>query len=150
MQIVPMTTTTVVVRDEVFTPEEEQTLVDFLAGYRGLTHEEAYQLDLRQWMTWCAERQVAFLGARRADIEGFGRHLELLGLAPVRRSLDGCARSRASTGTPRRRASSRSLLRCTSGDRGWTRSRTPRAWTATRSERCSSQRASAVRRNMHC
>ena len=82
MQIVPMTTTTVVVRDEVFTPEEEQTLVDFLAGYRGLTRE-AYQLDLRQWVMvmWCAERQVALFGARRADIEGFGRHLELLGRA---------------------------------------------------------------------
>jgi site-specific recombinase XerD len=80
MQIVPMTTTTVVVPDEVFTPEEEQTLVDFLAGYRGLTRE-AYQLDLRQWVMWCAERQVALFGARRADIEGFGRHLELLGRA---------------------------------------------------------------------
>jgi len=80
MQIVPMTTTTVVVRDEVFTTEEEQTLVDFLAGHRGLTRE-AYQLDLRQWVQWCAERQVALFGARRADIEGFGRHLETLGRA---------------------------------------------------------------------
>ena len=52
----------------------------FLAGYNGLTLE-AYQLDLRQWVQWCAERQVALFGARRADIEGFGRHLEACGRA---------------------------------------------------------------------
>jgi site-specific recombinase XerD len=80
MQIVPMTTTTVVARDQAFTTEEEQTLIDFLGAYRGLTRE-AYQLDLRQWVQWCAERQVALFGARRADIEGFGRHLEALGRA---------------------------------------------------------------------
>jgi hypothetical protein len=79
MQIVPMTTT-VAVRDETFTTEEEQALVGFLAGYRGLTRE-AYQLDLRQWVAWCTERQVALFGARRADIEGFGRHLEASGRA---------------------------------------------------------------------
>jgi integrase/recombinase XerD len=79
MQIVPMTTT-VAVRDEMFTTEEEQALVGFLAGYGGLTRE-AYQLDLRQWVGWCAERQVALFGARRADIEGFGRHLEACGRA---------------------------------------------------------------------
>jgi hypothetical protein len=45
MQIVPMTTT-VALRDEVLTTEEEQALVGFLAGYSGLTFE-AYQLDLR-------------------------------------------------------------------------------------------------------
>ncbi len=82
MQIVPVTTATVVVRDEVFTTEEEQAVVGFLIGYGGLTRE-AYQLDLRQWVQWCTERQVALFGARRADIEGFGRHLE------------GCGRARA-------------------------------------------------------
>src|SRR5437667_12876100 len=80
MQMVPVTTT-VAVRDEViFSTEEEQALVGFLAGYSGLTRE-AYQLDLRQWVQWCAERQVALFGARRADIEGFGRHLEACGRA---------------------------------------------------------------------
>jgi site-specific recombinase XerD len=79
MQLVPMTTT-VAVRDEVFTTEEEQALVGFLAGYSGLTRD-AYQLDLRQWVQWCAERQVTLFGARRADIEGFGRHLEAAGRA---------------------------------------------------------------------
>ena len=73
MQLVPVTTA-VAVRDEVFTTEEEQAL----AGYGGLTRE-AYQLDLRQWVQWCTERQVALFGARRADIEGFGRQLEACG-----------------------------------------------------------------------
>jgi integrase/recombinase XerD len=79
MQIVPVTMTGAV-DVEVFTTEEEQALVGFLAGYGGLTFE-AYQLDLRQWVQWCAERQVALFGARRADIEGFGRHLEACGRA---------------------------------------------------------------------
>jgi integrase/recombinase XerD len=79
MQLVPVTTT-VAVRDPVFTSEEEQALSGFLAGYSGLTRE-AYQLDLRQWVQWCAERQVALFGARRADIEDFGRHLEAVGRA---------------------------------------------------------------------
>src|SRR3954470_16810749 len=79
MQIVP-TTTTVAARHEVFTTEEDAALVGFLAGYSGLTFE-AYQLDLRQWVQWCAERPVALFCARRADIESFGRHLEACGRA---------------------------------------------------------------------
>jgi integrase/recombinase XerD len=79
MQIVP-TTMTVAARHEVFTTEEEAALVGFLAGYGGLTFE-AYQLDLRQWVQWCAERPVALFCARRADIESFGRHLEACGRA---------------------------------------------------------------------
>src|SRR3954452_4334931 len=79
MQIVP-TTTTVAARHEVFTTEEDAALVGFLAGYSGLTFE-AYQLDLRQWVQWCAERPVALFCARRADIETFGRHLEACGRA---------------------------------------------------------------------
>ena len=54
MQIVPVTTT-LAVRNEVFTTEEEQALVGFLAGTADC--------------------------ARRADIERFGRHLETLGRA---------------------------------------------------------------------
>ena len=46
MQIVRVTTA-VAVRVEMFTTEEEQALVGFLAGYGALTRE-AYQLDLRQ------------------------------------------------------------------------------------------------------
>src|SRR5262245_31210510 len=61
-------TTTVAVHNTVFTTEEEKALVGFLAGYRGLTFE-AYQLDLRQWVQCCAERKVAYFGARRAGIK---------------------------------------------------------------------------------
>jgi integrase/recombinase XerD len=64
----------------VLTAPEELALVGFLAGYSGLTRE-AYQLDLRQYVQWCAERRISLFGARRADIEGFGRRLEALGRA---------------------------------------------------------------------
>jgi integrase/recombinase XerD len=80
MQLVPPTSTALVASHQLFTPVEEETLAGFLAGYSGLTRE-AYQLDLRQYVHWCARRQVALFGARRADIEGFGRHLEALGRA---------------------------------------------------------------------
>jgi integrase len=82
---VVMTTSTHQTRDlvrpsEVLTAEEEVALVGFLAGYGGLTRE-AYQLDLRQYVEWCAERRIPLFGAHRADIEGFGRRLEALGRA---------------------------------------------------------------------
>jgi Phage integrase, N-terminal SAM-like domain len=73
-------TTAMVVRDQVFTSEEEFALAGFLAGYSGLTRD-AYALDLRQYVQWCAERAVTVFGARRADIESFGRHLETRGRA---------------------------------------------------------------------
>jgi integrase/recombinase XerD len=77
----PMLSTSVVVVPPVlFTPEEEFALAGFLAGYSGLTYE-AYALDLRQYVTWCAEHNLALFGARRADIESFGRHVESLGRA---------------------------------------------------------------------
>jgi site-specific recombinase XerD len=79
MPVVRMTTM-VAVRNEAFTTEEEQALLGFLGGYSGLTRE-AYQLDLRQWVQWCTEQGVSLFGARRADIEGFGRHLETRGRA---------------------------------------------------------------------
>jgi site-specific recombinase XerD len=67
-------------RDEVLTSQEEFALVGFLAGYSGLTRE-AYQLDLRQYVEWCAERRISLFCARRADIESFARRLEALGRA---------------------------------------------------------------------
>ncbi len=73
-------TTAVVVYDEVFTSAEQVALLAFLDGYSGLTRE-AYGLDLRQYSQWCTQHQVAIFGARRADIERFGRHLEQLGRA---------------------------------------------------------------------
>jgi integrase/recombinase XerD len=70
----------VALRDDVFAPNEELALAGFLAGYSGLTRD-AYMLDLRQYVAWCAERRIALFGARRADIEAFGRHLEAAGRA---------------------------------------------------------------------
>jgi integrase/recombinase XerD len=74
------TTTTLAVRRQLFTTEEELALVGFLAGFSGLTRD-AYQLDLRQYVQWCAECHVALFCARRADIESFGRDLESRGRA---------------------------------------------------------------------
>jgi site-specific recombinase XerD len=68
-------TTSVVLTDEMFTSAEESALAGFLAGYSGLTRE-AYALDLRQYVQWCTERSVTLFGARRSDIETFGRQLE--------------------------------------------------------------------------
>jgi len=100
---VPLSTSTsLATRDELFSHDEQLALAGFLAGYSGLTRD-AYTLDLRQYVAWCAEHRVAVFGARRADIEGFARHLESLGgLGP--RSPGGCAPSRASTATPKKRA----------------------------------------------
>ena len=49
MVMVPAPATTVAVRDELFTTEEEEALSGFLAGYSELTRG-AYQLDLRQYV----------------------------------------------------------------------------------------------------
>ena len=74
------TSTAVATRDELFSPDEQLALAGFLAGYSGLTRD-AYTLDLRQYVAWCTEHQVAVFGARSADIECFARHLEALGRA---------------------------------------------------------------------
>ena len=58
--------------DPFFTNPESLALAGFLAGYSGLTRE-AYTLDLRQFVAWCAEHHVLLFGARRADIECFAR-----------------------------------------------------------------------------
>lgn len=74
------TSTMVAVRDGLFSSDEECALIGFLTGYSGLTRE-AYALDLRQYVAWCTERRLRLFGARRADIESFGRHLEVSGRA---------------------------------------------------------------------
>ena len=50
------TDTRIALRRDVFAPNEELALAGFLAGYAGLTRE-AYMLDLRQYVAWCAERR---------------------------------------------------------------------------------------------
>jgi site-specific recombinase XerD len=51
----------------------------FLAGYSGLTRQ-AYELDLRQFATWCQRHRLRLFQAR-ADIECFARDLEARGRA---------------------------------------------------------------------
>ena len=59
----------------VFTSTERLALAGFLAGYTGLTRQ-AYELDLRQFASWCQQRHLHLFQARRADIELFARDLE--------------------------------------------------------------------------
>ena len=143
MQIVPVTKTTVAARDEMFTTDEQQALLGFLAGYSGLTRE-AYQLDLRQYVQWCAERHVALFCARRADIESFGRDLESRGRA---RATIG--RRLCTVACFHRYAEQEGLIRVSPAVHvrrpRSTTNRTRRAWTGMRSALCWSSRACAVR-----
>ena len=79
-----MTTTTpstaLVPTVPVFTYTERLALAGFLAGYSGLTRQ-AYELDLRQFASWCQQHQLRLFRARRADIECFARDLEACGRA---------------------------------------------------------------------
>jgi integrase/recombinase XerD len=63
-----------------FSHAERLALAGFLAGYSGLTRQ-AYELDLRQYASWCQQHQLHLCGARRADIELFARDLEARGRA---------------------------------------------------------------------
>ena len=64
----------------VFTSTERLALAGFLAGYSGLTRQ-AYELDLRQFASWCQQHQLHLFAAGRADIEFFARDLEDRGRA---------------------------------------------------------------------
>ena len=75
------TMTTAVERYQPVMSEAEQTtLLGFLAGYRGYTRD-AYTLDLRQFTSWCWQRQHRLFEVRRVDIECFARELEDRGKA---------------------------------------------------------------------
>ena len=63
-----------------FSSTERLALAGFLAWYRGLTRQE-YELDLRQYASWCQQHQLRLFGARRADFELFARDLEARGRA---------------------------------------------------------------------
>jgi integrase/recombinase XerD len=66
--------TSLAVCDPAFTEGERLALAAFLAGYRGATRD-AYALDLRQFVAWCAEAHLALFSTRRADIESYARTL---------------------------------------------------------------------------
>ena len=88
----------IVVYDPGRVDPEHVALAGFLGGYRGLTRD-AYALDLRQFVVFCAQRHLGLFEVRRSDIETFGRNLE--------------ARGRATATIARRHASPRPT-------RGWT------------------------------
>jgi hypothetical protein len=113
----------------VFTNTERLALAGFLAGYSGLTRE-AYELDLRQYASWCHQHHLRLFQARRADIECFARDLEARG-PPGPPSPAGCAPSPGSTGTPSRKTCSTTPRPRMSGVPGWTMTPTPPRWTAT-------------------
>jgi hypothetical protein len=79
-----MTTTTrsaaLMLAAPVFSNTERLALAGFLAGYSGLTRA-AYELDLRQYASWCHQNHLRLFQARRADIEYFARDLEARGRA---------------------------------------------------------------------
>ena len=123
-----------------FTSTERLALAGFLAGYSGLTRE-AYELDLRQYASWCQQHQLRLFQARRADIECFARDLEARGRA--RPPLpDGCVPWLGSTGMPWRKTCSIIRRPLTSAVPGWIMSRMPPGWTAMSSARCWSPRDS--------
>jgi integrase/recombinase XerD len=64
----------------VFTNTERLALAGYLAGYSGLIRQ-AYELDLRQYASWCQQHHLRLFSARRADIECFARDLEARGRA---------------------------------------------------------------------
>ena len=55
-------------------------IAGFLDGF-GESIREAYSLDLRQWMRWCASYDLAIFEVQRAHIELFARWLEEEGKA---------------------------------------------------------------------
>ena len=88
---------------EVFSQQEEFTLIGFLAGYSGLTLE-AYRLDLRQYVEWCAERTRPALRCTRTSRSSAATSRR--SGEPVQRLLGGSALSRASTATRNKKGSS--------------------------------------------
>ena len=131
----------------IFTSTERLALAGFLAAYSGLTRQ-AYELDLRQFASWCQQHQLRLFQARRADIELFARDLEARGRARATITRRLCtvagfyryAVGKSSSIIPRPRMSAAPA---------WTTNPTPPAWTATSSARSWSPPGSDRRRSMH-
>jgi site-specific recombinase XerD len=118
----------------VFTNTEQLALAGFLAGYSGLTRR-AYELDLRQYASWCHQHHLRLFQARRADIECFARDLEACGRARATITRRLCAIAGFY-----RYAVEEDLLdhsrRRMSAVPSWTMSRTPPGSIVTNSARC--------------
>ena len=59
-----------------------QAMAGFLAGF-GESTRDAYSLDLRRWMRWCASHDLGIFEVRRAHIELFARWREQEGKVRV-------------------------------------------------------------------
>jgi integrase/recombinase XerD len=114
----------------VFSNTERLALAGFLAGCSGLTRE-AYELDLRQFASWCHQQHLRLFSARRSDIECFARDLEARGRARATITRRLCT----VTGFYRYAVEEELLDHSPAvhvGRPGWIMSRMPQAWTATR------------------
>jgi integrase/recombinase XerD len=131
----------------VFINTERLALAGFLAGYSGLTRE-AYELDLRQYASWCQQHHLRLFQARRADIECFARDLEACGRARATITRRLCT----VVGFYRYAVEENMLDHSPAAHvrrRGWTTSHTPPDWTATNSALCWWPPGSAHRPSMH-
>jgi hypothetical protein len=79
--------------EPVSTNTERLALAGFPAGYSGLTRQ-AYELDLRQFASWCQQHHLRLFQARRADIECFARDLEAHSRARATTRREGGAERR--------------------------------------------------------
>jgi integrase/recombinase XerD len=131
----------------VFTNMERLALAGFLAGYSGLTRE-AYELDLRQFASWCHQHHLRLFSACRSDIECFARDLEARGRAraTVTRRLCTVAGFYRYAVEEELLDHSRPFM-CAA--HGWTTSPMPLPWTAMRWARCWSPLDSAPQPSTH-
>ncbi len=132
----------------VFTNTERLALAGFLAGYSGLTRE-AYELDLRQYASWCQHHQLRLFAARRADIECFARDLEARGRARATITRRLCTIAGFYKYAVEEELLDHSPAAHTP-DPAWIMSPMPPGWTATSSARCSPPPVSGRRRSMRC
>ena len=86
----------------VMSEAEQTTLLGSLAGSRGYTRD-AYTLDLRQFTAWCWQRQHRLFEVRRSTSSASPATWRTAARRE-RRWRAGCARSSASTATPKRKA----------------------------------------------
>ena len=80
----------------VFTKAERLALAGFLAAHSGLTRQ-AYELDLRQYASWCQQHHLRLFQARRADrpldtdtLRALNARVELAGQDPRLVAAAGC------------------------------------------------------------
>jgi integrase/recombinase XerD len=99
---------------------------------------EAYELDLRQFVSWCHDHHLRLFQARRTDIECFARDLEARGRARATVTRRLCGRTRRSWYSVEEELLDHSPA-VHSGVPAWTTSRMPLGWIATRSARCLSR-----------